>query len=142
MCNILKSIRSGGHIVLKAAVLLFAVLLVAGCNKDNNHLNLKNMTDHFVACGLKVEQVQPVEPGVVHATSAMAVTIGGKDIGIYKYDVNLDAQKKRIVRISDDGFIYIVGLKYPVMVNGSFVMIGAHSHTQKTEIVKAFNSFK
>ena len=141
MFTLLK-MRSCGHAALAMSALLFTVLFAAGCDKNNNHLNLKNVTDHFVACGLKVEQVQPIEPGVLKATSAMAMTIGGKDIGIYKYDVSLDVQKKRIARISDEGFIYIVGLKYPVMVNGSFVMVGAHSHPQKTEIVKAFNSFK
>ena len=72
----------------------------------------------------------------------MAMTVGGRELGVYKYDTGLEVQKKRISRIEDDGFIYIVGLKYPVLVNGSFVMIGAHSHPQKTEIVKAFNSFK
>jgi len=138
----LLKIRNRGYAALAMPALLIALLFVSGCDKNNNHLNLKNVTDHFVACGLKVEQVQPIEPGVLKASSAMAMKIGGKDIGIYKYDVGLDVQKKRIARISDEGFIYIVGLKYPVMVNGSFVMVGAHSHPQKTEIVKAFNSFK
>lgn len=138
----ITKLRDYCSVALTASLLLFSILLLSGCDKANNHLTLGNLSDHFARCGLKVESVQPLEPGVLKATSAMAVTISGKEIGIYKYDTGLDVQKKRIARIADDGFIYIVGLKYPVMVNGSFVMIGAHSHPQKTEIVKAFNSFK
>lgn len=121
---------------------LLSVLFLAACATANNHLTLGNAGDHFSSCGLKVESVQPIEPGVLKASSAMAMTISGKEIGVYKYDTTLEVQKKRISRIADDGFIYIVGLKYPVVVNGSFVMVGAHAHPRKAEIIKAFNSFK
>lgn len=135
-------LRKYSSVALTVALLLFSVLFLSACDRNNNHLTLGNLSDHFVKCGLKVESVQPVEPAVLKASSAMAMTIGGRELGVYKYDTGLEVQKKRISRIEDDGFIYIVGLKYPVLVNGSFVMIGAHSHPQKTEIVKAFNSFK
>jgi hypothetical protein len=135
-------LRHYGSVALAAPLLFFYIFFLSACDKANNHLTLGNVSNHFAQCGLKVESVQPVEPGVLKASSAMAVTIDGREIGIYKYDTGLEVQKKRIARIANDGFIYIVGLKYPVMVNGSFVMVGAHSHPRKTEIVKAFNSFK
>jgi len=135
-------LRYCSSVVLTVTLLFFSILFLSACDKANNHLTLGNVSDHFAQSGLKVESVQPLEPGVLKASSAMSVMIEGKEIAIYKYDTGLEVQKKRISRIADDGFIYIVGLKYPVMVNGSFVMIGAHSHPKKTEIVKAFNSFK
>ena len=138
----ITKLRSYSSVVLTVPLLLFSIFFLSACDKTNNHLTLGNVSDHFAQCGLKVESVQPLEPGVLKASSAMSVTIEGKEIAIYKYDTGLDVQKKRVSRISEDGFIYIVGLKYPVMVNGSFVMIGAHSHPKKAEIVKAFNSFK
>ena len=138
----IAKLRYCSSVALTVPLLLFSILFLSACDKANNHLTLGNVSDHFAQCGLKVESVQPLEPGVLKASSAMSVMIEGKEIAIYKYDTGLEVQKKRISRIADDGFIYIVGLKYPVMVNGSFVMIGAHSHPKKTEIVKAFNSFK
>jgi hypothetical protein len=135
-------LRYYGSVALIAPLLLFSILFLSACDKANNHLTLGNLSDHFVDCGLKVDSIQPVEPGILKASSSMAMSIEGKEIGIYKYDTGLDVQKKRVSRIADDGFIYIVGLKYPVLVNGSFVMIGAHNHPRKTEIIKAFNSFK
>lgn len=138
----ISKLRHCSSVALTASLLLFSVLFLSACDKANNHQLVGNVSDHFARCGLKVESIQPLEPGVLKASSAMSVMIDGKEIAIYKYDTALSVQRKRISRIEDDGFIYIVGLKYPVMVNGSFVMIGAHSHPQKAEIVKAFNSFK
>ena len=138
----ISKLRHCSSVALTASLLLFSVLFLSACDKANNHQLVENVSDHFARCGLKVESIQPLEPGVLKASSAISVMIDGKEIAIYKYDTALSVQRKRISRIEDDGFSYIVGLKYPVMVNGSFVMIGAHGHPQKAEIVKAFNSFK
>jgi hypothetical protein len=85
--------------------------------------------------------VQPLEAGVIKASQAMVLTIEGKDIGLYKFDMSVPVQKQRITRIDRDGFIYVMGLKYPVLVKGSFIIIGAQAHPKKHDIIKAFNSF-
>jgi hypothetical protein len=117
------------------------MLLQNGCDENNSHRGLSELSDHFASSGLKIDQVQPLEAGVIKASQAMVLTIEGKDIGLYKFDMSVPVQKQRITRIDRDGFIYVMGLKYPVLVKGSFIIIGAQAHPKKHDIIKAFNSF-
>jgi hypothetical protein len=121
---------------------LFLLFIQFGCETMNSHRGMGELSDHFASCGLKIDHIQPMEAGVVKATQAMIIVIDGKDIGVYKYDMSVPVQKQRVTRIASDGFIYVMGIKYPVLVKGSFVILGAQSHPQKHEIIKAFNSFK
>jgi hypothetical protein len=118
------------------------ILFFCGCEKSNNHLTLKDLVDHLVRCGVKVQQVQPVRAELLKADRAVAVNIDGQEVGIYKYDTNVEKRRVKIRKVEDDGFIYVVGLKYPVIVKGSFLLIGVHCNPQKHQILKALKSFK
>jgi hypothetical protein len=44
--------------------------------------------------------------------------------------------------ISANGYVYVIGLKYPVKVNGSFVLMDFEKNPSRDAIVKAFESFE
>ena len=127
----------------KAAVpLLAAVFLAAGCSSvRNNYLAPENFKVTLEQHGLKVDGVRELPPDPFRATSGCAFMVAGSEIGIYKYDRNSAVQKKRIERIAEEKCTYIVGIKYPVVVHGSFMLFGVEKNPRKREILKAFEDF-
>ena len=108
----------------------------------NNHLALYDMERYFVKSGVKIESVQPLVRQVVRADRGISLKIAGKEIGIYKYDINKKVQLNRLSKMKKNGYIYIMAIKYPVMVNGTFMMLGYHKNPEKNKIVEVFKSFK
>lgn len=108
----------------------------------NNHLTLEDFVLHLEASGIKVKQIQPVRADVVRATEALAVMIGNDEIGVYYFNTDVEQQRKIIAKYHEDGFVYILGFRFPVFMAGSYVLLGVEKHPQKKEIVKALRSFK
>ena len=107
----------------------------------NNYLTIYDLERHFTSSGIKIESIQPIIPRVCRADRALSLKIAGQDIGIYKYDINKKVQFEKLDNITKNGYIYIMAIKYPVMVNGTFMMIGYHKNPDKVKIVEAFKSF-
>ncbi len=129
--------------LLKKCLLLPGVLLfLTGCmSVDNNYL----APEEFRLCleqeGLKVESVRKLPPDPFRATSACAFLVAGSEIGLYKYDQNSEIQQKRLARIAQEKCTYIIGVKYPVAVRGSFMLFGLDRNPQKRAILRAFDKF-
>lgn len=128
--------------------LLFAILLlhlfVAGCRNsqfDNNYLTLMDVTGHLMESGIRIEEVQELMP-FFEADSAVSLQIAGSQIGIYKYNVVLPAQKRRIEDIASKGYVFVEGLKFPVLVNGTFMLLGYEKNPERDRIIQAFSSFQ
>ncbi|QSH42348.1 hypothetical protein P0136_03225 [Lentisphaerota bacterium ZTH] len=125
-----------------ALTVVLAVFVGTGCDVDNNHLTLREFTDHLSKSGVKVEQVQPIEADVIKAQKAVAVKIAGSEIGVYKFNIDFKNQAKRLKRIHKNGYVYMLGLKFPVVVKGTFVLVNVHKNPEKHKILKALETFK
>ena len=152
----LKSfLRVGILSVSAAAVVLFA----GGCQSNdplkpvriddfdytsvvNNHLTLIDFATHLYESKLNVIQVQPIREDVLRATSACAILIDKDEIGVYYFNTDVEQQRKIIAQYNEDGFVYILGFRFPVFMAGSFVLTGVEKHPKKKEIVEALRSFK
>ncbi len=132
--------------LLMITAVLAGALLLAGCRNtvSNNHLTLNDYADHLVACGLPVEQIQGVNPGPAKAVDAMSVKFldNPNEIGIYRFDRERESDRKRLDMIKADGCLYIVGFKYPALIQGSFVVIGYEKNVLKNQIIAATESFQ
>jgi len=124
--------------LISFCVLFFA----AGCDRENNHLTIDDLIKHFEKSGLKIESVSPLRADTIKAENAAAIRISGREIGVYKYDVNIAKEKVKIEKIQENGHVYIIGLKYPVIVNGSFILMDYERNPSKDKIVEAFESFE
>ena len=150
------------NILYRTAVLLIAsaaVLILGGCNSNassaptrmddfdytsvvNNHLSLLDFANHLYNSKLNVIQVQPIRADVLRAMSAAAILIDKDEIGVYYYNVDVEAQRNIIAKFHKDGFAYILGFRFPVFIAGSFVLTGVEKHPKKKEIVQALRNFK
>ena len=126
-------------------VILLAITLstiFVGCASSNNALHERDLADCLSANGVKIEYIRPLEGGVIFADSGMELGISSKKVAAYHFNTDLKAQRKRIERIKKNKFVYIMGLKFPAMVKGSFVLVNVNSNPQKHKIIAAFKKFE
>ncbi len=127
-----------------AAALFFtaALLLAAGCvSTGNNGRTLIDIIKHFDNSGLRAEQIQPSLFEAIRAQDGCLLKINGMDIEIYKFDTSKEDIRLKLKEIKEKGYMNILFLKVPAMVNGSFVMIKYKDHPDCAKLVKAFSDF-
>ena len=121
-----------------------AMFLTSACawfEKDNYGKSHMDMIRHFASRGIKIETVEPLMYSLAQAETGFCFKINGRQIGVYKYNTERKKQKWRYQLIKDSGVLYINGVKFKAIINGSFVMIDYESHPDKEKIIKAFKSF-
>lgn len=123
------------------SLLVFLSFALTGCDRDNNHRTLADVIKHFKDSGIKIDSIQPLLPLPVRAQDGVVLTIDGRQVGIYKYNMNKKKQVERLERIDKKGYLYIIGRRYPVKINGCFVMIDFLNHPKEKAIVEAFDTF-
>jgi len=135
---------------LNAFLIIFSLslsLFVSGCSsisdkaEKNYHLTYGNILEHFKKCGIEITSINSLRADVPNAESGFAFTIKGKQIGIYKFNPKFKKDRDKLERINKEGFLYLCAIKYPAIVNGSFVMVDYHINPEEGKIVEAFKSF-
>ena len=120
-------------------------MVISGCyvQRQNNSASIRELLDHLVASGIPVESVQMTDADIVGAREAVAVKFrdNPREIGIYRYDLKRTDDCKKMDFAVENGFIYIHGSKYPVLVNGSFMILGYEKNTLKHELIAAMDTF-
>lgn len=120
---------------------LMMVLFLSGCHSfNNNHRTLQHIVDHFRYSNLHVQVVQPLFP-YFNSENAVSMTIKGKEIGVYKYNINVPKQRQRLERIADEKYVFVEGMKFPVLVNGTFMLLGYEVNPERDKIIEVFEKF-
>ena len=135
-----------------AAVLpaVLVMTLTAGCATENNYRECKDFYSHLVDNGVAVTKSQALNPIPFRASEGMAFEVTGieegrevpVDVAIYKFNTDLELMKTRLKEIRKSGCVYLLGIKLPTQVNGSFILLGYERCKQKKQILKAFQEFK
>ncbi len=133
-------VRYSGLLFL--APLLMLCLSSCAEKVDNSDKDLFDLVNHFKKSGIKIEGAAPLMADTIHAQEAVTITVAKREIGLYKFDSTFKKQRSRVEKIDENGFVYIIGLKVPARVNGSFVMIDADTNPEKDKLIKAFDSFR
>lgn len=124
-------------------VTLLLLLAGSGClSPQNNYLEARDFADLLKRDGLPVESIRVIPADPFRASSAVAIKVGDSEIGVYKYDITSDFQKKRLEKIEKSGRIHIAGIPYPVKVYGSFMFFGLEKNKHKRAILETIKSFK
>ena len=118
------------------------LLLLTGCAVENNYLHPEDFAEYLRRDGIEVESVRKVPPEPFNASDGAAIKVANSEIGVYKYDTTAEAQRKRLARIAKEKRLYIVGIPYPVKVQGSFVFFGLDRNPAKRKIIKTIEKFK
>ena len=124
------------------ALLVVASIFVGGCAVNNNSLKVRDLADCMNYHKVKIDHIKPIEPAMLYADSAMEMKIAGHVVAAYYFNKNLETQKKRIELIEKNKYVYIMGLKFPAIVHGSFVLVNVNSNPKKHEIINAFKKFE
>lgn len=128
------------RMVLPAALL---IVLGTGCSVTrNNHREPAEFVEHLIESGVAVDSFSPLAPEPVQASSAVAISINGKDIAIYKFNQDNRVQRERMARIESSGALFLApGFKHQAFIHGSFVILGAEKNPAKQQILEAFKTF-
>lgn len=130
-----------------AVIFTAAAVLFSGCAsapKGNNHLAVEDLCDHLIASGVPVTQVQPIRKDVYGAMDAWAFQIDNRndqEIGVYKFDITIPQMAKSLEKYEKRGYAMTLGLKFPVVVSGSFMLIGVEKNAYREKIVEALKTF-
>jgi hypothetical protein len=127
------------------AVLLGTIIfvMITGCSSiNNNSLNQRDLANCLTANGVKIEYIRPLEASVLYANSGMEMGISGKRVAAYHFNTDLETQRKRIEKIKKNKYVFIMGLKFPAIVKGSYVLVNVNSNPQKHKIIAAFKKFE
>ena len=118
------------------------MILIFGCfRNENNNRTLSDLVEHWQKSGLTIESATPTLPEMILAQDGIFIRISGKDIQLFKYDTRIPNQKEKLDNIYSNGKITILGVDFPAVTNGSFVMLNYKGNPDETEILKAFGSF-
>lgn len=140
MQNFVKFINSRNFLPLAIAV---SIIFFASCQeKDNNQRTIPELIAHFKKSGLKIDKIEPVIFQIIKAQDGCVIYIDKVKVEIYKYDKRLKQQREKIEKIEENGNIFILGLDFPVRVNGSFILLNYNNHPKRYEIIQAFESFE
>ena len=119
-----------------------AIFMIAGCATiHNNSLKPRDLATCLSAHGVKIEYIRPLEPAMLYADAAIEFGISGKRVAAYHFNTDLEAQRKRIENIRKNKFVFLMGLKFPAIVHGSYVLVNANPNPQKHKIIAAFKKF-
>ncbi len=126
--------------------LAFTILLTA-CFTDNgnNHLELWDMVEHFRDSGLNVTAVQRTNPAVFHAMTSCAVEFDAdseQEIGIYKFDTTNNKMRGFLEGYARKKYATTMGIKFPVVISGSFMLVGVEKSPHIQAILDAIESFE
>lgn len=128
----------------RVAVLCGTIIfvMIAGCSTvHNNSLNPMDLATCLSAHGVKIEYIRPLEPAILYADGGIEFGISGKRVAAYHFNTDLETQRKRIAKIKEHKYVFIMGLKFPAIVHGSYVLVNANPNPQKHKIIAAFNKF-
>lgn len=125
------------------SLLSLAALLFSGCmTVHNNHRTPLELAQHLVNSGIKVDQAQRLSPDPLRANDALAIMIDGEEIAVYKYNLDTKVQAERLEKIKGEGRAYLIGIPFPIMVQGSFLIMGLEKHPRKKELIEAIKTFE
>lgn len=120
---------------------LAAALFCACRTVDNNSRSIQELARHMLSRTGGTFNC-PMEPGPVHAQSGFNMSVADRQVAFYKYDQTKERQRKKLEKIKENGCLYIWGIRYPAMANGSFVMIDYEQNPKRDLLIDAFESFE
>lgn len=125
---------------LLVSCLLMLLSVSCATVSDNNDRSLQELVNHVVTRVGGVYAGKVFVPPV-KALDGVAIRVEGREIFFYKYDITRTKQLKKLKQIRESRKLYINGIPFAALVNGSFVMIEHETNIKKEELTAAFRSF-
>ncbi len=128
-------------VFIKRLSAVFMLCLLTACSVSNNDKSITDIIGHFKESGLNVGKVSSKFSQMVMASDGAGIEIDGREVEIYKYDLNKADQKLTLEKIKKENKIELMGIVVSAKVNGSFVMINYSEHPQQAKLIDIFMNF-
>jgi len=128
--------------IASVAVLLFS----SGCksigNVENNDRSINELANHMMT-RTGAEWDGPFQSGPPHAESGFALRIDNRQVVFLKYNTKRKKMVRWLEYVDKNHYLYILGIKFPAMRHGSFVMLDYEGFKPETreKLIRAFTDF-
>ena len=125
------------------SIFFFSFLLVVlfnSCNKDNSSKSIDDLIQYF-SKNFQVSSKSEKLYQMIGAIDGCGIKINGNSVEIYKFDINDKGSKNILKNIESTNTFTVLGMTFPAIVNGSFVLSSYNNHPDKDKIIESFSNF-
>ena len=136
-----------------ASVAIFALIFTSssiflpGCVSTSAEMQdtrtIDQLIKHLQDSGLKINQImRNVRYQAILASDGVVMKVEDANVEFYLYNMNIDYQKKKLLKVKKQGYIMVLGNKIPAITNGHFIMLTYSENPNKVKVIRAFENFK
>ena len=124
---------------------LITCLYISACStaSKNNNKRVDDLVEKFKSSEIKVDKQTQMLAPFIGASEGVALETTGviQSVEFYKFDVDIPSQKAALEKYSREGGFEVMGTKYPVIINGTFMLLIKPKHPKWSSIEKVFLAF-
>ncbi len=118
-----------------------AMLFVSGCDIEKDQRTLADLVRHYNEEGLKINEVKITEFRAIGAQEGGRIYAGDEAFEVYKFDLSDEKVRKKFEEISERKTLVLLGRSFPILVNGTFILLNYQKHPRKYDVVRIFETF-
>ena len=108
--------------------------------RNNSHKSIDDLLDYFSGF-FSVSNKEGMWFQMIGAIDGCRVNINDSSIEIYKFDINDPGQRTIIENALSTHTISIMGMTFPVLASGSFIITNYSLHPEMNRIMEIFREF-
>ena len=141
------SLNHLARLLTLALIFTSSTFLSTGCQSTSPAMQdtrtIDQLITHLKKSGLKINQImRNVRYQAILASDGVVMTVEDANVEFYLYDMNVDYQKKKLLKIKKQGYITVLGNKVPAITNGRLVMLTYSDNPNKIKSIRAFKNFE
>jgi hypothetical protein len=107
---------------------------------NNSHKSIDDLLEH-ISRSFSVSNKEGMWFQMIGAIDGCRVSVNGSSIEIYKFDINDPGQKTIVENAQRTNTMSMMGITFPVLVNGSFMIVNYTEHPERNNIIEVFRNF-
>ncbi|WP_059170509.1 hypothetical protein [Bacillus sp. FJAT-27445] len=99
---------------------------------------LAELISYFKSSGFTIGEVKEKAFEMLGAKDGFGIEINGHEVEFYEFDVNAENLKEA----ESKGTVSMDQISFPVLLNGSIILVHAQYHPDKESLINTFNNYK
>ena len=108
--------------------------------RNNSHKSIDDLLEYF-SNYFSVSDKEWMWFQIIGAIDGCRVNINDSSIEIYKFDINDPGQKIIIENALNTNTMSVMGMTFPALANGSFLIVNYTSHPDRNNLMEIFKNF-
>ncbi len=123
------------------------IFFVTGCQSTPTEFEdtrtINQLIIYLKKSGLTIDTLmRNVRYQAILADDGAVMVIEGANIEFYLYNMKVDYQANKLLKVKKQGYIMVLGNKVPAITNGHFVMLTYSENPNKVKTIRAFKKYK